>query len=102
MSNPLRPESIDAIIAFQNTAAWADLMAACRAQLPAFASVTAIPDVAAASAHKRCGAQEMLELMFWLPRVPQEPQGAVPAGALPFKPMDMSDNPSSAEEVPQT
>ena len=98
MSNPLKPESIDAIIAFQNTVAWSDLMKCAREALPRHAAVTAKPDEAVASAHRRAGAEEMLDLLYWLPRQPKE--DAPSNLPLPHIPrfMDMSDDPKAATD----
>lgn len=101
MNNPLAQANIDPILAFQNTAAWADLMACARAQLPAFATVKDIPDVAAAAAHRRAGAEEMLDLLLWLPRQPKETPGQAAPAPLAVPVMDMSDDPQGFEPPPQ-
>lgn len=96
--NPLSPASADAVIAFQNTAAWSELMAAVRKELPAFAGVNQIPDVAAACANRRAGAEEMLDMLLWLPRLPKaEPAPAVGAPVV-REFIDMSDSPRGAPE----
>ena len=94
----LSASNADSVILWQGTAAWVDLEITLRESLPSLPMPTDTPDVAAAKAHRRAGAEFLLELLTLAPRQPRpDPEGRAQT-PLGWKPIDMSDHPEGVEQ----
>ena len=94
----LSAANADSVILWQGTAAWVDLEITLRESLPSLPMPTDTPDVAAAKAHRRAGAEFLLELLTLAPRQPRPDPAGTEKPPIGFQPIDMSDHPEGMEQ----